>query len=122
MSDLNVVVGTTRRGRFFAPKVPPFLHHLLPHVPHPFPQELEVSQLKEKILDLAPTNQVGLLFGKEDSGLSNEDLQYCDYTLSLPSQGSLNLSQAVLAIAYDLYALPLLSFFFPPPSFPDPFP
>ncbi len=48
VSDLNVVVGTTRRGRFFQP------------------QAFEVTDYREKILSLPHETQVGFLFGPEN--------------------------------------------------------
>ena len=44
-----------------------------------------------------PDIQISLLFGPEDSGLSNQDLSFCQYTVALPTaqNASLNLSQAV---------------------------
>ncbi len=47
-----------------------------------------------------------LLFGPEDSGLSNEDIQYCHSMISLPTHEhkSLNLSQAVNVFGAHLMA------------------
>lgn len=48
---------------------------------------------------------VALVFGCERSGLSNDDLACCHQHLTIPTQGnyqSLNLSQAVQIIAYEL--------------------
>lgn len=53
--------------------------------------------------DCAP---VGLLFGTENSGLSNEQLAYCHYQLLIPANPdycSLNLSAAVQIICYEIY-------------------
>jgi tRNA (cytidine32/uridine32-2'-O)-methyltransferase len=49
---------------------------------------------------------VALVFGREDKGLSNEDLDLCDRLLHVPTDeahSSLNLAQAVLIIAYELF-------------------
>jgi len=49
---------------------------------------------------------VALVFGREDKGLSNEDLDLCDRALVIPTDPrhtSLNLAQAVLIIAYELW-------------------
>lgn len=51
------------------------------------------------------TRPVALVFGREDKGLSNEDLDLCDRLLVVPTDAgysSLNLAQAVLLIAYEL--------------------
>ncbi len=48
----------------------------------------------------------GFLFGREASGLSNEDVSHADIVLTVPvnpSFGSLNLAQAVILIAYELF-------------------
>ncbi len=50
------------------------------------------------------SHTVGLLFGSERFGMSNEDVYRCHACLSIPTHpdyGSLNLSQAVQLIAYD---------------------
>lgn len=48
---------------------------------------------------------VALLFGREDRGLSNEALDLCHRTCIIPTSehASLNLAQAVLVIAYELW-------------------
>jgi TrmH family RNA methyltransferase len=49
---------------------------------------------------------VALLFGREDHGLSNEALDFCHRTVTIPTNpehASLNLAQAVLLIAYELW-------------------
>lgn len=50
--------------------------------------------------------QVAVVFGNEQSGLSNEELQLCDYHIAIPTVpdfGSLNLACAVQIIAYEWY-------------------
>lgn len=49
-------------------------------------------------------HRVGLLFGSERYGMSNEDVYRCHAVLSIPTHpdyGSLNLAQAVQLVAYD---------------------
>jgi TrmH family RNA methyltransferase len=48
---------------------------------------------------------VALLFGREDKGLSNEALDLCHRTCIIPTSehASLNLAQAVLTMAYELW-------------------
>jgi TrmH family RNA methyltransferase len=49
---------------------------------------------------------VALVFGREDAGLTNEELDRCDLLLTIPTDPahpSLNLAQAVLLIAYELW-------------------
>jgi len=48
---------------------------------------------------------VAILFGREDKGLFNEEVERCGYLMTIPTsnaQPSLNLSQAVLITAYEL--------------------
>ena len=48
---------------------------------------------------------VALLFGREDHGLNNEALDLCHRTCIIPTSehSSLNLAQAVLVMAYELW-------------------
>ena len=51
--------------------------------------------------------KVGLVFGREDYGLYNEEIAACDVMLRIPtseSYQSLNLSHAVALVLYVLYA------------------
>ncbi len=48
---------------------------------------------------------VALVFGREDKGLSNDDLDLCDRAITVPTDPthwSLNLAQAVLLVCYEL--------------------
>ncbi len=50
--------------------------------------------------------QSAFLFGREASGLSNDDVSHADTVLTVPvnpSFGSLNLAQAVILVAYELF-------------------
>jgi TrmH family RNA methyltransferase len=51
------------------------------------------------------TGPVALLYGREDHGLSNEALDLCHRTCIIPTSehASLNLAQAVLTMAYELW-------------------
>jgi tRNA/rRNA methyltransferase len=54
-------------------------------------------------LALSP-HKLGLVFGSERFGMSNDDVYRCHAVLSIPTQpdyGSLNLAQAVQLLAYD---------------------
>ncbi len=51
---------------------------------------------------------VGILFGREESGLSNEEISMCDILSYIPIVApfpSLNLAQAVMVYAYELTSL-----------------
>jgi tRNA/rRNA methyltransferase len=58
------------------------------------------------LLKLAASNPIALVFGREDSGLSNDELARCHELVTIPAHpthGSLNLAQAVLLVCYELY-------------------
>ncbi len=54
----------------------------------------------------SPDTKTALLFGREDNGLPNEALDACHALLTIPTDPanpSLNLAQAVLVVAYELW-------------------
>ncbi len=64
-----------------------------------------VREAAESIRALAEKNRVGILFGREDRGLTNEEADECAFMISIPAapeNPSFNLSQAVLIVAYEL--------------------
>jgi tRNA (cytidine32/uridine32-2'-O)-methyltransferase len=55
--------------------------------------------------DISDSSEVAFVFGRELSGLSNDELLHCHYHVTIPSHpdfSSLNLAQAVQIIAYEL--------------------
>jgi TrmH family RNA methyltransferase len=59
----------------------------------------------KRIYELSSTGKVAILFGREDRGLLNNEIEECGFLVTLPAsteQPSLNLAQAVLIIAYEL--------------------
>ncbi len=58
-------------------------------------------------IDVASDNtEVAILFGREDNGLANEELQRCNLHIAIPTSDvytSLNLSMAVQIVAYELH-------------------
>ena len=67
--------------------------------------EIGFRKLKEII---SKNFKVAIVFGPEKSGLDNEDLSLCDYTIKINSNqkfSSLNLSHAVAIVCYNLYTL-----------------
>lgn len=62
-------------------------------------------EVVDEILPLLAGNDIAFLFGPEDRGLTNEDLQYCQLLSSIPTAdfSSLNLAQAVGIHCYELY-------------------
>lgn len=66
----------------------------------------------EKLVQEAAAGQVALVFGRESSGLSNRELDSCNYLVHIPANpdySSLNLAQAVQVLSYELYASSLES-------------
>lgn len=61
--------------------------------------------MMDTILPLLRNNRVAVLFGPEHRGLTNDDLKYCQTTVTIPTAdfSSLNLAQAVAIICYELY-------------------
>ncbi len=68
----------------------------------PFISPREISG---EIIDHARSIPVAILFGPEDRGLTNEELAPCEALISIPTHGlsSLNLSHAVMILAYELF-------------------
>ena len=57
---------------------------------------------------LPKKGNIGLVFGRESSGLTNEEVAKCDFLVSIPTNknySSLNLSQAVAIMLYELSEL-----------------
>ncbi|NDY73955.1 RNA methyltransferase [Desulfobacter hydrogenophilus] len=63
------------------------------------------ADLATKLIPISSENRVAVLFGPEDRGLTNEDLQLCHDLVNIPAAGfsSLNLAQAVMVISYELF-------------------
>jgi tRNA/rRNA methyltransferase/tRNA (cytidine32/uridine32-2'-O)-methyltransferase len=88
-ADAALVIGTTARRRTAT--------YLWNH-----PREAAPGLLT---YDAAPDRPVAIVFGREDTGLLNEELDRCDRLLVVPTSeinSSLNLAQAVLLIGYEL--------------------
>ncbi len=63
-------------------------------------------QMAEEIIEVAQQNRVAVVFGPEDKGLTNRDLDLCQRLVTIPAHeefGSLNLAQAVMVICYEIY-------------------
>ncbi len=91
LADIDFTVATTARSRA------KFHYYCTP-------QELE-NQLVER---QNWVNNVALVFGREDSGLTNEELELADLLTGVPMVAdypSLNLGQAVMVFCYQLSSL-----------------
>lgn len=90
VADAVHVVGTTARRRT--------ARFVWQHPREAAPELLELAT--------AGAGPVVLVFGPEDRGLTNEELDTCDRILTVPTDprhSSLNLAQAVLLITYELW-------------------
>jgi TrmH family RNA methyltransferase len=88
LRDTVYVVGTTARPR-------------TAHRNYVRPRDIAPS-----VLDRAREGTVALLFGREDRGLENEALDLCHVVAIAPTDpdySSLNLSQAVLLLGYEVF-------------------
>ncbi len=68
--------------------------------------ELTPRECAEKIIIHEPGNKVAILFGRENSGLKNHELDLCHYLLRIPCNSeysSLNIAAAVQVICYELF-------------------
>ncbi|MEO8365812.1 MAG: RNA methyltransferase [Pseudoxanthomonas sp.] len=68
-------------------------------------QELDPRAAALRVVDLAAADQVALVFGRERTGLSNEELQLCHASVHIqanPEYSSLNLAAAVQVLTYEL--------------------
>lgn len=88
IADCALVVGTSARSRTL-----------------PWPM-LTPRAFAEKVSSSAKTTAI--LFGRENSGLTNEELQRCHWHIQIPANpeySSLNIAAAVQVIAYELRVL-----------------
>ena len=87
VTDCGLVIGASARSR---------------KIPWPM---LSPEQLGVKVVRELEINQVALVFGREDAGLNNEELQLCHFHVQIPTDenySSLNLAAAVLVVCYEL--------------------
>ncbi len=68
-----------------------------------------VAELPPLLAELPSGGKLGLVFGREDAGLTSEEVALCAHTASIPSRpdaGSLNLAQAVVVLLYEFSRSP----------------
>ena len=86
VSNFDLVIATSNRRRFLTKK-----------------KFDSFNTLKNKIRDFRNT---AILFGPENSGLSNEDIRLANFLFTIPTYNtnkSLNLSHAVSLISYEIF-------------------
>lgn len=70
----------------------------------PWPQ-LDARASAELVVQQEPATEVALVFGREHSGLTNEELALCNYLLHIPTNteySSLNVAAAIQVVTYEL--------------------
>jgi tRNA/rRNA methyltransferase len=88
IADCCLVVGTTCRSGLYRK------HSQTPR------------ELAPKMFTATKNGKVALIFGPEDHGLSNKDLEHCQLLLTIPTYPdypSLNVAQAAVICLYELY-------------------
>ena len=63
------------------------------------------TELASKLIAVAGENQVAVVFGSEDRGLTNDDIRLCHALINIPTAdfSSLNLAHAVMIVCYALF-------------------
>ncbi len=87
VAGFTYVVGTTSRlGSARGPVVSP-------------------REMAAHLVELSQENEIALLFGPEDTGLSNDALRLCHMLVTIPTSEfkSLNLSHAIMIICYEIF-------------------
>ncbi|EMV0253980.1 tRNA (cytosine(32)/uridine(32)-2'-O)-methyltransferase TrmJ [Vibrio cholerae] len=87
VADCGLVVGTSARSRTLE-----------------WPM-LEPPECGEKLISEANQHSVAMVFGRERTGLTNDELQLCHYHVCVPANpeySSLNLAMAVQLLSYEV--------------------
>jgi tRNA/rRNA methyltransferase len=88
LEAFNYIVGTTSRlGKARGPFV-------------------SARAIAEQVVNISRKNKVALLFGPEDTGLSNDELRLCHAVATIPTARdlkSINLSHAVIILCYEIF-------------------
>ncbi|MDD5273465.1 MAG: RNA methyltransferase [Methylovulum sp.] len=88
IADCQLIIGTSARRRTIS-----------------WP-ELNPKQCAQKAI-ADPHQQIAIIFGRENSGLKNHELDLCHYLLHIPCNdhySSLNIAAAVQVVCYELFA------------------
>ncbi len=87
IADCACIVGTTARNR--------------KHRRSMLPEEIA-----DRLCRIGNTNRTALVFGPEDSGLQNSELELCSDVVSIPTaheMSSMNISHAVAIVSYEMF-------------------
>lgn len=91
LADLQLSVATTRRGGRLRGAL------------------LDIAEVPALQAMLPPAGRLGLVFGREDAGLTSEEVALCSHAATVATAaevGSLNLAQAVLLFLHELARRP----------------
>lgn len=94
VADCSLVLGTSARSRT---------------IPWPL---MDARQAGEAVRIESEAQKVAIVFGREDRGLTNEELQRCHYHVCIPSDeeyGVLNVAAAVQVLGYEVRMAHLLA-------------
>ena len=85
IGDLDIIFASTSRIRKVNKKI------------------ISILDFKKKV---EKKRKIGILFGPEDSGLSNDEISYANYLVKIPTNkkfSSLNLSHSVIIFCFELF-------------------
>ena len=85
VADLDILFATTSRSRKVNKKIIP---------------------IKDFVKKIKKNKKIGIIFGPEASGLSNDELNYADYLVTIPTNNnfsSLNLSHSIILFCFQLF-------------------
>ncbi len=88
IADCHLVAGMTARHRSL-----------------PWP-EMNPQHISQEIISKGVGSRVALVFGREHSGLTNDELALCNYMVSIPTNpefSSLNVASAIQVMCYEIY-------------------
>ena len=87
--DTEIAIATTRRHGKYRQEI------------------MTAAEAADRLLPQLGTQHVALVFGREDSGLTTEEVSLCRWNATIPTgdeYGSLNLAQAVLIFCYEIFS------------------
>jgi len=89
LADIEVSIATTRRHGKYRQEI------------------MTAAEAADRLLPHLGAHRAALVFGREDSGLTTEEVSLCRWNATIPTgddYGSLNLAQAVLIFGYELFS------------------
>lgn len=87
LADVSIAIATTARSRSL-----------------PWPV-MTPKEMADSVIEKTPQNTIAIVFGREHSGMSNEELMHCHAAVTVdanPEYSSLNLAAAVQIMAYEI--------------------